>query len=430
MGPSSGSVPSASDLDEFIKVVQTFSHDSHDTLFGGRSGHDGGPDGDLAAVPQLFERARSMGLVACPASGPDDGDFGVWGASSTTLGPSFSLRTLATVAESCAGLAAMVHAQGIGRIAVGEASTTAGSVDGSVAAAFVPQVGTVLDDRNMDDMITVSPRRSVSTTDNHHEQDVGADQSPSGDVDKGGFLRGRSPFVWASDRPDHLAVLCRRDREPMVVAVAADADGVSMTLVTGRVGLRALHQYEIVFDDVSLDTGSVLAIGDEAMSLAARISALDWLGVAAIGLGTARAALREATSYASTRIQGGVAIIEHAGVRMLLAQASHDIATLSALIGAVPDRPLTAIDDDVLVKHALSARLGLADHAFRATSNCIQVLGGYGYMDDYGISKRLRDVSALRARHGSREQLFLALTSTSGSFPGALTTDDPGSGAR
>jgi alkylation response protein AidB-like acyl-CoA dehydrogenase len=42
-------------------------------------------------------------------------------------------------------------------------------------------------------------------------------------------------------------------------------------------------------------------------------------------------------------------------------------------------------------------------------TNALQVLGGYGYMDDYGQSKRLRDLAVLRRLHGTPDQLALLL---------------------
>lgn len=407
---SGGSDPQESDLDEFIDVVRSFASDCRHALFSGRNGVDPGPDGDLSAVPQLLDRARSIGLMADPSAGVEDGDFGVWGASSLELGPGPSLRALSVLAETCAGFAASIHAQGMGRLSLNDRRVSVDGVNGvngtTIAAAFVPEAGIVIDDRAQH----------------------GAVMAISGPRAEPGVLRGRSRFVWASARPDHLTVFCRDGSEPFIVTVPGDSKGLSMVPVTGVVGLRAVGRFEVDLVDVPFDAASVVASGGDAVSSVCRMSALDWLGLAAIGLGAARGALNKAASYASTRIQGGVAIVEHASVRLLLAQASHDVTTLTAVLAAVPDKPIGSISDDDLLSYAISARLAMADHAFRAVSNCIQVLGGYGYMDDYGISKRLRDVSALRSRHGNREQLMLALASLNGHVPDPPSSGDARSG--
>jgi alkylation response protein AidB-like acyl-CoA dehydrogenase len=42
-------------------------------------------------------------------------------------------------------------------------------------------------------------------------------------------------------------------------------------------------------------------------------------------------------------------------------------------------------------------------------TDCLQTAGGYGYMEDYGFEKRLRDVSMLKSLHGAPDQLKLVL---------------------
>lgn len=398
--------PSPIEVDEFIAVVTMFGDRCRNALFGGAQGIGTGPDGDLSVLPDLLAGAWSMGLMADASSGPGDGDLGVWGSSTLAVGPSMSLSTLAVLAETCAGLAATVHAQGVARFALADRPSghddrvVADGPDSTVAALFVPEVGTLLDHRTIG-------QRVVATSDRSDTPRAATDTSDAGTI--GGLLDGRSRFVWASGEPDRLVVVAHRGSEPLMVVVDAHSPGVRLERTSGHVGLRALPQFDVELVGVPFAPGDVIAVGTRAASLIARMSAIDWLGVSAIALGTARAAVREASAYATTRVQGGRTIIEHASVRMLLAGATHDVATLSALIRALPERPITTIEDDELLRCALTARLGMADHAFRAVSNSVQVLGGYGYMDDYGISKRLRDVGALRSRHGNREQLLLAI---------------------
>lgn len=388
--------------EEYLGALSDFADHCGDVLFGHESGT--GPDGDLSAVPRLLAEARDMGLLADPSWEDPASDFGVWGSSLGSIGPQLSSTTLARLAETCAGLAAAVHGHGIGCLTVGGIDRALGIVpsDATVATAFVPQNSTVLDPRTADDSIAVSTRDGTRR------------------------LSGISRFVWSAAPPDWLAVVARTappedpdaDRGWIVVAVPGDTRGVVVRSSSQRVGLRAMHQCEVHLDEVAFTDDAVIAEGDEAWSLVRRITAFDWLGVAAIGMGTATAALRGAEEYALTRVQGGRTIIEHAAVRMLLAEASHDLATLSAVVDAavrtsVHDGSGTDVSATDLLTRSIYARLALSRHGFAAVTNCVQVLGGYGYMDDYGMSKRLRDVAALRSRHGSREQLLLALADLS-----------------
>jgi alkylation response protein AidB-like acyl-CoA dehydrogenase len=89
--------------------------------------------------------------------------------------------------------------------------------------------------------------------------------------------------------------------------------------------------------------------------------------------------------------------------------AEYDIALLDAILYRHADEPLSSQDTSTLLRWALQARLAVVEHAQRAVTNCLQTLGGYGYMEDYGFEKRLRDVSTLKSLHGAPDQLKLYL---------------------
>lgn len=380
------------DVAEFADALRHFATHVTARLFG--SDATEGPDGDLERIPELLGEARAMGLIDDPAG------FGVWGPHVLDHGTQLSLMTLSVLGEACAGFGAVVHAHGLGTLiptAVqhdrADALEHAASI---VAAAFVPPAGVVFDPRTATESVAL----------------VARDGTPR--------LHGSSPYVWSPARPDSLVVVARNVVEAQsgttttpsswaIVQIPAESAGVQLESVGHRVGLRAVDQLHVTFDSVTVPDDAVLATGDQARTLLTRMVACDWLGVAALSLGTARAALRHATAYADTRHQGGAMIARHASVQLLLGEATHHVASMTALLNQFSTTPLGALSDDTLMGWALSARLGIVEHTAVATTNAMQVLGGYGYMDDYGISKRLRDISALRSRHGSREQLLLLL---------------------
>jgi hypothetical protein len=107
-------------------------------------------------------------------------------------------------------------------------------------------------------------------------------------------------------------------------------------------------------------------------------------------------------------VQGGAAISEHAAIRLLLSRAEHDAGVVAAVLERHAGTPLEQVDQAALLRWAVDARLAAGEHAGRAVTDALQTLGGYGYMDEYGLSKRLRDVAALRVLHGGPDQLLLA----------------------
>lgn len=366
-------------LDALADAVWAFTTHVADVLFAEVA--DDGPDGDLGAVGALLEQASEIGLLAdAPECAPED-DWGVWGDHVITHGCGLDLANLATLATACAGLGAAVHAHGIARLAVGGHHELVEPGD-RLAAVFVPAYGVALDPRTRAGGVRLTSRG----------------------------LSGASPFVWSTGEPDALVVAAHDTRTDdwAVVVCPTTAGGVHVESAGRRVGLRATSQFRVDFDDVEVDADMVVATGDHARHTVDRVIACDWLGCAALALGTARAAYDQAVTYSAERHQGGGAIIDHAAVRLLLAGAAHHIDDLDALLRRHADVPLADLRTPTLLTWAISTRLGIAEHAVTAVTDSLQTHGGYGYMDDYGLSKRLRDAQALALRHGSRDQLLLA----------------------
>jgi len=221
-------------------------------------------------------------------------------------------------------------------------------------------------------------------------------------------LNGSSHFLLAADRPQEL-VCFARELEWVILRVDPEATGVELTEVTYRTGLRAAHQYHVRCEQVVVSSGQVLSAGNAALRTLQLVTACDWLGQAAIALGIARRALRDSRAYTAQRYQGGHIIEEHAGIQLLQGTAEYDIGLMAAILYQHADEPLASCDPVALLRWAIHARLALVEHAHRAVTNCLQTLGGYGYMEDYRFEKRLRDVSVLKSLHGAPDQLKLFL---------------------
>ena len=106
-------------------------------------------------------------------------------------------------------------------------------------------------------------------------------------------------------------------------------------------------------------------------------------------------------------MQGGAPISEHAAIRLLLGRAEHDLVVLGAVLETQSWVPLAEIDPLSMLRWGADARLTAGEHGGRAVTDALQVFGGYGYMDEQGMSKRLRDLAALRVLHGGPDQLLL-----------------------
>lgn len=382
----------ADDQVAFEATLRRFATEIDETLFSGE-----GPDGDLTRVPELLAAAQRMGIVTDPVPMAPGYELGVWGRSCASEGLGLSLLTLSLLGEACAGFAAAVHAQGLGCLALNGGEPIAPSampgVGTPMAAVFSPDYG-----------IPFSIRRTFAGG--------GLTVSPEGDAL---VLNGTGHFLLAAGPPRALVCFAQRrsdddrDSEWVSVVVDADAAGTELAEVGPRTGLRACRQYHLHCSQTVIARGKVLRTGDAALHTLQQVAACDWLGQAAIALGVARRSLRDSRSYTAQRYQGGRIIEEHASIQLLQGTAMYDIGVQEAIVFRYAHRPLSSLDPVTVLLWAVQARLAVVEHAFRAVTDCLQTLGGYGYMEDYRFEKRLRDVSTLKSLHGAPDQLRLFL---------------------
>ncbi len=161
--------------------------------------------------------------------------------------------------------------------------------------------------------------------------------------------------------------------------------GVRVSAPVHCIGFRACPVVDVTFE-----AAAALPIGAPASSvelfqcMAQRLAPV----AAAILLGIMKGCFDDAYAYAQQRQQGGRTIIDWPAVSMMLAEMSVDISLAErCLLDSLRGAP----DADA---RALAIRLG--EWACRCTTDGVQLLGGYGYMTDYGQEKRLRDARMAR----------------------------------
>lgn len=171
-------------------------------------------------------------------------------------------------------------------------------------------------------------------------------------------------------------VVATRAPQPTVFAVPTESTGLTLQPDPQQLGLRAARLADLVFAGVAVS----IPLGAELAE--ARARSLVRCGMAAISSGIARRAHDIALTYAHTRIQGGVPIVEHEAVADMLADMTVRLATGAA------DRLAAATDDPAA---ALAHKIVATDAAMATTLDAVQVMGGIGYMVNTGVEKLMRD---------------------------------------
>ncbi len=222
--------------------------------------------------------------------------------------------------------------------------------------------------------------------------------------DGGWRLDGRKVFI-TNGTIAGLALVFARTGGPGARGVSAflvptDRPGFSAHQVHGKLGLRACDTAELVLDGV--EVGGDALLGEEGAGLRIALSALDdgRMSLAASCTGIAQAALDSMVSYAGTRQQFGKPIAGHQLVQELIADAAVDVDCARLLTWQVAD--LKARGEPYGLA-ASKAKLFASEAAVRVANSCLQVHGGYGYVDDYPAGKYLRDARVATLYEGTSQ---------------------------
>ena len=118
-----------------------------------------------------------------------------------------------------------------------------------------------------------------------------------------------------------------------------------------------------------------------------------------MSVGLMKGSFKEALEYAADRYQGGRQIIDWGQVRMMLA----NMAILTRIGESCLAAACRELDDAApgWEKTAVAAAIHLGELANRATTDGVQLLGGNGYMKDYGQEQRMRDARQVQSLLGS-----------------------------
>lgn len=182
--------------------------------------------------------------------------------------------------------------------------------------------------------------------------------------------------------------------------IPAGIEGLSFGKPEDKMGLCAVPTTAAFYDNVRVPAGR--RIGQEGQGLAIAFSALDAgrLGIAAVAVGLAQAALDEATAYANERSTFGRKIIDHQGLGFLLADMAAAVASARATYLDAARRRDAGL---AYSQHASIAKLIATDAAMTVTTDAVQVLGGVGYTRDYRAERYMREAKITQIFEGTNQ---------------------------
>lgn len=182
--------------------------------------------------------------------------------------------------------------------------------------------------------------------------------------------------------------------------VPKDTDGLSFGKPEEKMGLHAVPTTSAQYDDAVISEQR--RIGSEGQGLQIAFSALDSgrLGIAAVAVGLAQAALDEAVSYAQERTAFGKKIIDHQGLGFLLADMAAAVESARATYLDAARRRDAGLPYS---RNASIAKLVATDAAMKVTTDAVQVLGGAGYTRDFRVERYMREAKITQIFEGTNQ---------------------------
>ena len=192
----------------------------------------------------------------------------------------------------------------------------------------------------------------------------------------------------------------RRERLSCFI-VEVPTPGFAVTRIEHKMGMRGSPTAELAFDGVRVPAAN--RIGDEGAGFGLAMKTFDRSrpGIAAQAVGIAQGALEVATAYARDRKQFGVRIGDLQMVGAMLADM--DAATEAArqlLYKACVEIEAGAPDAS---RWSAMCKLVAGDAAMRVTTDAVQVLGGYGYIDEFPVERMMRDAKLTQLYEGTQQ---------------------------
>lgn len=178
-------------------------------------------------------------------------------------------------------------------------------------------------------------------------------------------------------------------------------EGFSFGKKEKKLGIRASATRELVFQDCRIPKNRL--IGREGLGFIVAMKTFDKSrpGIGALGVGLAQGALDIAVEYARKRIQFGKPIISFQAIQHKLANMATRTEAARALIYSAARYMDT--DPPDASKIAAMCKVFAGDTAMEVATEGVQVLGGYGYMQDYPLEKMMRDAKILQIYEGTNE---------------------------
>ena len=182
--------------------------------------------------------------------------------------------------------------------------------------------------------------------------------------------------------------------------------GFSVGKLEKKLGIRGSDTAQLIFQDARVPAASLLGEADEGFRIA--LSTLDGgrISIAAQAVGIARACLEDSLAYAKQREAFGKKVADFQAIQWMLADMATEIDAARLLTWRAAAMKDAGAD---YILAAAEAKLFASDIAVKASRDCVQIFGGYGYLKDFPAERHYRDAKITEIYEGTSEIMKLVI---------------------
>ncbi len=221
-------------------------------------------------------------------------------------------------------------------------------------------------------------------------------------------LGGAKTFITGGHHADRVLVVARtspadadnRRTGLSILVVDTTSPGFRVGRHLDKMGLKAQDTCELSFDDVRVPVEDLLGEEGQAFGYLGHNLPQERLTIAAVAWAAASRAVDLARDYTRERQVFGRAVSEFQNTKFVLAECAVEVAAGQAFL----DQAIEAHDRGELTgSDAAAVKLWMSEMQARVVDKCLQLHGGYGYMNEYPIARLYTDARVTRIYGGTSE---------------------------
>eukprot|EP01129_Flabellula_baltica_P015552 TRINITY_DN7967_c0_g1_i2.p1 TRINITY_DN7967_c0_g1~~TRINITY_DN7967_c0_g1_i2.p1 ORF type:complete len:313 (-),score=62.01 TRINITY_DN7967_c0_g1_i2:20-958(-) len=221
-------------------------------------------------------------------------------------------------------------------------------------------------------------------------------------------LNGSKAFISGAGSSGLYLIMARAEEGITAFLVEKDFPGISFGAKEQKLGWNTQPTRAVFLNNCIVPKENVLGILGKGFNIALKGLNSGRINIAACSIGGAQACFSYAKDYVSTRQQFGKPLSAFQNTQFKFADMAMDIHASRLLVRNAAHS--CDIDDPNATVQAAMAKKFATERCFFVVDNCLQSLGGYGYLNDYPIERYLRDLRVHRILEGTNEVMQLIIS--------------------